>query len=112
MFNRLTELPSTLTRVLCHAHKTFDDLEHLSLRSWPQTWSDTSLGFGGIAGQAISTAQTILLEDEEKGIAHVYHGGRYAYTCKCDEGYREHLLGQRFPGKREPKKKLKEIKRG
>jgi len=105
MFNRLTEFPSTFTRVLCHAHKEFGDIDNFKLYSWQQTWSDTSLGFGGIAGQAVSAAQTVVLEDEERGIAHVYHGGRYAYSCEYDESFRNALLSQKFPGQREGKRK-------
>lgn len=105
MFNRLTEFSTTFTRVLCHAHKEFGDIDQLKLYSWQQTWCDTSLGFGGVAGQAVSAAQTILLEDEEKGIAHVYHGGRYAYSCQCEEDFMNALRNQKFPGQREGKRK-------
>jgi hypothetical protein len=45
---------------------------------FPQTWSSTALGFGGIGGQAITTAYTIVLECYSEHA--VYFGGRHAYT--------------------------------
>lgn len=44
-----------------------------------QTWGSTSLGFGGIGGQAITTAYVIVLESEFTGEFCVYFGGRFAY---------------------------------
>lgn len=47
-----------------------------------QTWGSTALGFGGIGGQAITTAYTIVLESEYgKGFC-VYFGGRFAYRIQ------------------------------
>jgi len=101
MFNRLTEFPTIFTRVLCHAHKEFGNIDHLKFYSWQQGWPDTSLGFGGVAGQAMSVAQTVVLEDEERGISHIYHGGRYAYSCECEENFMNALRNQNFPGQLE-----------
>lgn len=50
--------------------------------SWPQVWGDTSCGFGGIAGQAITSAQTLVFEVMGKDYNpsfYVYHAYRYAY---------------------------------
>jgi hypothetical protein len=58
---------------------TLDDLEWYS---WPQTWGNTTLGFGGIGGQAITTAQTILVTDTLTGVVAIYHGGKFAYVIK------------------------------
>lgn len=44
-----------------------------------QIWSSTALGFGGIGGQAITTAYTIVLESEFGAGFCVYFGGRFAY---------------------------------
>lgn len=45
--------------------------------SFPQTWSSTALGFGGIGGQAFTTALTVaVLHGRE---ACVYFGGSFAY---------------------------------
>ncbi len=45
---------------------------------FPQAWSDTTLGFGGIGGQAITKAYTIVVMCDNS--AAVYFGGRLAYT--------------------------------
>lgn len=44
-----------------------------------QTWSSTALGFGGIGGQAITDAYTIILRSEVTGEHCVYFGSRFAY---------------------------------
>jgi hypothetical protein len=54
---------------------------------FPQTWGDTSLGFGGMAGQAITTAYTVIIGHENTEYLCVYFGGRFAYGLdkrKCD----------------------------
>lgn len=43
-----------------------------------QTWGSTALGFGGIGGQAITSAYVIVIECY--GQHAVYFGGRHAYT--------------------------------
>ncbi len=48
--------------------------------SFPQSWSSTALGFGGIGGQAFTTAQTTVVIHNEN--AAVYFGDRLAYVIK------------------------------
>ena len=50
----------------------------VEIYSFPQTWGSTALGFGGVGGQAMTTAQTVIVTLEAK--AWVYIGGRLAYT--------------------------------
>lgn len=47
----------------------------------PQTWSDTSIGFGGIAGQAFTQAYTTVVICDLTSAA-VYFGGRKAYVIE------------------------------
>ena len=47
-----------------------------------QTWSSTALGFGGLGGQAITNAYTIVLRSNYLGEYCVYFGGRFAYHIK------------------------------
>ena len=47
-----------------------------------QTWSSTALGFGGIGGQAITNAYTIVLRSNILGEYCVYFSGRFAYNIK------------------------------
>ena len=49
---------------------------------WDQAWGSTALGFGGIGGQAITVAYTIVLESQYGGGHCVYFGGRFAYHIK------------------------------
>lgn len=49
--------------------------------SWPQTWANTSCGFGGISGQAFTEAQTVIVSGEDDAVL-VYHCGRFAYEVK------------------------------
>ena len=47
---------------------------------FPQAWSSTAMGFGGIGGQAITSAYTVVLESEVGYGYCVYFGGRFAYN--------------------------------
>lgn len=46
---------------------------------FPQTWSSTALGHGGVGGQAITTAYTVVLGSNLTGEHAVYFGGQFAY---------------------------------
>ena len=66
----------------CYVEKTrkhsFYDLTVHSM--FPQTWSSTALGFGGIGGQAITSAYVCVIESNLIGQYAVYFGGRLAYV--------------------------------
>lgn len=49
---------------------------------FPQTWSDTSIGFGGVGGQAFTRAYTTVVIDNETRYACVYFAGRLAYKVE------------------------------
>jgi hypothetical protein len=49
---------------------------------FPQTWSSTALGFGGIGGQAITSAYVCVIESNLIGQHAVYFGGRLAYVIE------------------------------
>jgi hypothetical protein len=52
-----------------------------------QGWGSTALGFGGIGGQAMTDAYTIIIGCELNCILCVYFGGEFAYNLdltKCD----------------------------
>lgn len=55
------------------------DLQDVEVYMFVQGWSDTSLGFGGVAGQAFTTAYTVVVFCLDTGEYAVYHGGRFAY---------------------------------
>lgn len=51
---------------------------------FPQVWGDTSLGFGGVGGQAFTTAYTTIVSDGGGSFA-VYFGGRLAYVLAVQD---------------------------
>ena len=53
----------------------------VEIYAFPQSWSDTSLGFGGMAGQAFTSAYTTVVISELRH-AVVYIGGRRAYKVE------------------------------
>lgn len=53
-----------------------------SVVSFPQLWSSTALGFGGIGGRAMTAAQTTIIESEHNRDVCVYFGTRFAYHIK------------------------------
>lgn len=54
------------------------DVSDLDWWSFPQSWGSTSLGFGGIGGQAITAAQTTVVRGPGTDCC-VYFGSRLAY---------------------------------
>lgn len=52
---------------------------------FPQMWSSTALGFGGMGGASITTADTVIVFGEHRSNACVYFGGRFAYLVKPTE---------------------------
>lgn len=66
---------------------TIDDFE---MYTFEQTWGSTALGFGGIGGQAITSARTYVfvpMNCDQK--CHVYFAGRYAYSAKYSRTFME-----------------------
>lgn len=51
-----------------------------SIHTFPQIWGNTTLGFGGVGGDAMTTAYTTVLEDIVTGVVFVYFDITYAYT--------------------------------
>lgn len=73
----------------------FDDLE---VRVWKQTWGDTTLGFGGIGGQAITDAYTVVVMDKYWSECVVFHGMRYAYRTRVTDKIAEGIQKQQLVG--------------
>jgi hypothetical protein len=80
-------------------------LGEVEVYHFPQTWSDTSCGFGGIAGQAFTTIYTTVVIESMTNAA-VYMGGRHAYTVQCiSEEFEEDLRNHRMAAARGDKRK-------
>ena len=64
---------------------------------FPQVWSSTAMGFGGIGGQAITTAYTIVVESDIDASCCVYFGGQFAYRIeRPNEQFFEDLMKQQM----------------
>lgn len=60
---------------------------------FPQTWSSTALGFGGIGGQAITTAYTTVFHETYYDIHAVFFSNQLAYIVKkSNEAFNADLL--------------------
>lgn len=71
------------------------DIEIYSMFS--QTWSSTALGFGGIGGQAFTSAYVIVLESTQGAGYCVYFGGRFAYRIeKPNKLFFEDIMSKRM----------------
>ena len=83
------------TRVEKSRKHTFYDLTVYSM--FPQTWGSTALGFGGIGGQAITSAYVCVIESNLVGSYAVYFGGRLAYVIdRPNEKFIEDISKQRM----------------
>ena len=83
----------------CYVEKSrkhsFYDLTVHSM--FPQTWSSTALGFGGIGGQAFTSAYVCVIESNLVGQYAVYFGGRLAYVIeRPNEKFVEDIARQRM----------------
>lgn len=64
---------------------------------FPQEWSSTALGFGGIGGQALTSAYVCIVECQMTNEYAVYFGGRHAYTIKDpNQKFNEDIANQRM----------------
>lgn len=61
----------------CKENKTH--MDDVDVCVFPQTWGSTALGFGGVGGQAITVAQTIVLWSIHCEVAWVAFDGGVAY---------------------------------
>ena len=75
--------------------KSFHDKHQPSLNKWKdvdlhvikQTWGNTSCGWQGIGGAAISSYYTIIIENLNYNISFIFYTGKLAYICYINEKY-------------------------
>ena len=76
--------------------------EEVVMQAWEQTWPNTSCGFGGIAGQAFTTAPTVVVQHKDTEATVVYHANRFAYrVLSPSASFQTALQQKRLPGKSE-----------
>lgn len=90
---RLTESGSKREHYEIHHY-----VEQCTVHCQQQMWSDTSMGWGGMAGQAISHCPVISIICERVRVAIVYISNRYAYACEADDKFYELMKRGRLPG--------------
>jgi hypothetical protein len=73
---------------------------NFNLHFIPQMWGNTSGGWEGIGGAAITESYSIIIENEKFGFAAIYYNGQLAYICEIDEKYKELIKGgyKNMPG--------------
>ena len=80
-------------------------VDDFTMCTFPQTWSSTALGFSGVGGQAITTANTyVFIPKEVNQDCFIYFGGRFAYSvpyCQAlvDDVRSQHMEPVRQSGK-------------
>ena len=93
------EMKTAVAPADCFVEKTrkhtFYDLTVYAM--FPQTWSSTALGFGGIGGQAFTSAYVCVIESNLVGGFAVYFGGRLAYVItRPNEKFMEDVTQHRM----------------
>ncbi len=93
--NKLTKMAKQLLQIEEDVWFRFDysngecpKIDDFKLYYFEQTWGDTSCGFGGIAGQAITTENTyVFIPIGVNQKCFVYFGERFAYAADATEEF-------------------------
>lgn len=81
---------------------SMDEARELETWSFQQTWGDTSLGFGGVGGQMMTAATTVVVHDPSLARAAVFFASRYAYSVEPARGaFFRALQDHRMPSVRD-----------
>lgn len=95
-FKRTPGKPGTEKVPTGRTKQSRPDPYHVSVVMFEQTWGSTALGFGGIGGQAITNAYTVIVEGPQ-GDACVYFAGQMAYHIERPNAqFREDIAGRRM----------------
>lgn len=81
------------TKIVKRSEKTW--MDQSEFREWcevdlhliSQMWGNTSGGWQGIGGSAMTNAYTTILENKWFNLSFVYYSGKLAYICEMDEKY-------------------------
>lgn len=87
------DLPGRLNYSLSKLSPRIDDFD---MYTFEQVWGSTSLGFGGIGGQAMTSENTYVFVPRIEGQeCFVYFGGKLAYSVPYCEQLMEDIKNQR-----------------
>jgi hypothetical protein len=71
----------------------------LNVTSFRQTWPDASCGFGGIAAQVLTDAQTVVVSAPDGSLALVYVRGEFAYVVeRPNQAFWDAVRDRQAPG--------------
>ena len=71
----------------------------LTVTSFRQTWPDANCGFGGIAAQVLTDAQTVVVSAPDGSLAAVYVRGEFAYVVeRPNQVFRDAVRDRNLPG--------------
>ena len=102
MSNKLTDLAREILSIehdlpfrLLYKDKQRPEIDDFEFHMFVQTWGSTALGFGGMGGQAITSANTyVFIPQIDNQLCHVYFAGRYAYSVPYSEILMQDVLRQ------------------
>lgn len=73
------------------------NINDFSIYTFEQTWGSTALGFGGMGGQAMTTANTIVLVPiKNNQDCFVYFAGRFAYSVPYSNTFGDDVKNYRM----------------
>jgi hypothetical protein len=76
-----------------------DSTLSLNVASFRQTWPDASCGFGGIAAQVLTDAQTVIVSASDGSLAVVYVRGEFAYIVeRPNQAFWDAVRAHQLPG--------------
>lgn len=104
MSNKLTRMALELLKIeedlpfrIDYTEKPRPTLDDFELHTFEQIWGSTALGFGGIGGQAMTSARTYVFVPQncnQKCL--VYFAGRYAYAVPYSQTLMDDVATQRM----------------
>jgi len=73
-------------------HVTVDDF---TMYTFEQIWGSTALGFGGVGGQAMTSARTyVFIPEYVNQKCFVYFAGRFAYSVEYSQTFMDDVLAE------------------
>ena len=100
MSNKLTKMARDILAIEADLPYRFDysdnsnpTLDDFKLHTFEQTWGSTALGFGGVGGQAMTSATTyVFIPIVANQKCFVYFAGRFAYAVDYSEKFMEDVF--------------------
>ena len=101
MSNKLTEMARDILAIEADLPYSFDysdnsnpTLDDFEIHVFEQTWGSTALGFGGVGGQAMTSATTyVFIPIGINQKCFVYFAGSFAYAVDYSDKFMKDVLG-------------------